>query len=139
MLRSVGVNVDALPLLDVRQPGATDIIGDRALGSEPMQVAALGRGECRPFGRLHSGDSAALLVDEDWEVGAPGQLAQRIGQPQHLLLRVAVALEQDEAGGIGVAEEAALAVGHFESLEAVDCRLHQPSSIARRNNFRRPP
>lgn len=43
MLRSVGINVDALPLLDVRQEGATDIIGDRALGSEPMQVAALGR------------------------------------------------------------------------------------------------
>jgi beta-N-acetylhexosaminidase len=42
-LRSVGVNVDALPLLDVRQEGASDIIGDRALGSEPMQVAALGR------------------------------------------------------------------------------------------------
>jgi len=43
MLRSVGVNVDALPLLDVREEGASDIIGDRALGSEPMQVAALGR------------------------------------------------------------------------------------------------
>jgi len=43
MLREVGVNVDALPLLDVRQPGAHDIIGDRALGAEPMQVAALGR------------------------------------------------------------------------------------------------
>jgi len=43
MLRSVGINVDALPLLDVRQPGASDIIGDRALGAEPMQVAALGR------------------------------------------------------------------------------------------------
>ncbi|MEO7277507.1 MAG: beta-N-acetylhexosaminidase [Sphingomicrobium sp.] len=43
VLRSVGVNVDALPLLDVRQPGASDIIGDRALGNEPMQVAALGR------------------------------------------------------------------------------------------------
>ena len=42
-LRNVGVNVDALPLLDVRQEGASDIIGDRALGSEPMQVAALGR------------------------------------------------------------------------------------------------
>jgi beta-N-acetylhexosaminidase len=27
----------------VRQEGASDIIGDRALGSEPMQVAALGR------------------------------------------------------------------------------------------------
>ena len=43
MLRSVGVNVNAVPLLDVRQEGATDIIGDRALGSDPMQVAALGR------------------------------------------------------------------------------------------------
>jgi beta-N-acetylhexosaminidase len=43
MLRSCGINVDALPLLDVRQEGADDIIGDRALGSEPMQVAALGR------------------------------------------------------------------------------------------------
>ncbi|HJP68420.1 MAG TPA: beta-N-acetylhexosaminidase [Sphingomicrobium sp.] len=43
MLRSAGINVNALPLLDVRQPGASDIIGDRALGSEPMQVAALGR------------------------------------------------------------------------------------------------
>src|SRR3546814_66594 len=32
-----------LPLLDVRQPGASDVIGDRALGSEPMRVAALGR------------------------------------------------------------------------------------------------
>ncbi|HEY0130842.1 MAG TPA: beta-N-acetylhexosaminidase [Allosphingosinicella sp.] len=43
LLAEVGVNVDCLPVLDVRQPGATDIVGDRALGSEPMQVAALGR------------------------------------------------------------------------------------------------
>lgn len=43
VLGEVGINVDALPLLDVRQEGASDIIGDRALGSEPMQVAALGR------------------------------------------------------------------------------------------------
>ena len=42
-LRSVGINVNCLPLLDVRQEGAHDIIGDRALGAEPMQVAALGR------------------------------------------------------------------------------------------------
>src|SRR3954452_2192223 len=42
-LRACGVNVNALPLLDVRQEGASDIIGDRALGSDPMQVAALGR------------------------------------------------------------------------------------------------
>lgn len=42
-LADVGINVDCLPLLDVRQPGAHDIIGDRALGAEPMRVAALGR------------------------------------------------------------------------------------------------
>lgn len=43
LLRDVGVNVNCLPLLDVRQEGASDIIGDRSLGGEPMQVAALGR------------------------------------------------------------------------------------------------
>lgn len=43
LLAEVGINVDALPVLDVRQPGATDIVGDRAFGGEPMQVAALGR------------------------------------------------------------------------------------------------
>jgi beta-N-acetylhexosaminidase len=43
VLRASGVNVNALPLLDVRQEGASDIIGDRSFGSNPMQVAALGR------------------------------------------------------------------------------------------------
>ncbi len=43
MLHEAGVNVDCLPMLDVRQPGASDIVGDRALGAEPMQVAALGK------------------------------------------------------------------------------------------------
>jgi beta-N-acetylhexosaminidase len=42
-LAEVGITVDYLPLLDVRQPGAHDVIGDRALGDEPKQVAALGR------------------------------------------------------------------------------------------------
>jgi beta-N-acetylhexosaminidase len=43
MLNEVGINVDCLPMLDVRQPGANDIVGDRALGSDPMQVASLGK------------------------------------------------------------------------------------------------
>lgn len=42
-LAEAGITVDCLPLLDVRQPGAHDVIGDRALGSEPLRVAALGR------------------------------------------------------------------------------------------------
>ncbi|MHA6768334.1 beta-N-acetylhexosaminidase [Sphingobium ummariense] len=42
-LSEAGITVDALPLLDVRQEGASDIMGDRTLGAEPMRVAALGR------------------------------------------------------------------------------------------------
>ncbi|WP_420384045.1 beta-N-acetylhexosaminidase [Novosphingobium sp.] len=42
-LADAGITVDCLPLLDVRQPGADDVIGDRALGAEPLRVAALGR------------------------------------------------------------------------------------------------
>jgi beta-N-acetylhexosaminidase len=43
MLSSVGITVNAAPVLDVRQAGASDIVGDRAFGAEPMRVAALGR------------------------------------------------------------------------------------------------
>lgn len=42
-LAEAGVSSDALPLLDVRQEGAHDIIGDRALGHDPLRVASLGR------------------------------------------------------------------------------------------------
>lgn len=42
-LAEVGITVDYLPLLDQPQKGAHDVIGDRALGHEPLQVAALGR------------------------------------------------------------------------------------------------
>ncbi|WP_439534327.1 beta-N-acetylhexosaminidase [Polymorphobacter sp.] len=43
MLRGLGITVNCLPLLDVRDPQGHDIIGDRALGEQPMQVSALGR------------------------------------------------------------------------------------------------
>jgi len=42
-LAEVGISVDCHPVIDVRQPGAHDVIGDRAFGSEPLRVAALGR------------------------------------------------------------------------------------------------
>jgi len=43
MLAEVGVTVDCLPLLDVSQSDTTEAISTRALGSEPMRVAAMGR------------------------------------------------------------------------------------------------
>lgn len=42
-LAEMGISVDFHPPLDLPQPGAHDVIGDRALGTSPMQVAALGR------------------------------------------------------------------------------------------------
>jgi len=42
-LSAMGITVDYHPPLDVRQPDANDVIGDRSLGSDPMQVAAIGR------------------------------------------------------------------------------------------------
>ncbi|MEL7189089.1 MAG: beta-N-acetylhexosaminidase [Pseudomonadota bacterium] len=42
-LSAMGITVDYHPPLDLRQPGAHDVIGDRAFGSDPMQIAALGR------------------------------------------------------------------------------------------------
>ena len=58
MLRSAGVNVDCLPLLDVRRPEADEIIGDRSLGSDPMQVAARGRAV---LDGLHSGGVVGVI------------------------------------------------------------------------------
>lgn len=42
-LAEVGITCTHAPVLDVRQPGAHDVIGDRAFGREPLRVAALGR------------------------------------------------------------------------------------------------
>ncbi len=42
-LRKLGINVDCLPVLDVRQRGADAVIGDRAYGEDPDTVAQLGR------------------------------------------------------------------------------------------------
>lgn len=42
-LAEAGITVDCWPVLDLRQPHGHDVIGDRALGREPLRVAALGR------------------------------------------------------------------------------------------------
>jgi len=43
-LAEIGITCTHAPVLDVRSPGAHDVIGDRAYGFEPLRVAAIGRG-----------------------------------------------------------------------------------------------
>ncbi|MGN6422873.1 MAG: beta-N-acetylhexosaminidase [Asticcacaulis sp.] len=45
-LHDLGINVDCAPVLDVPQPGAHDIIGDRAYGVTAEEVAVMGRAAC---------------------------------------------------------------------------------------------
>ncbi|MDO8287687.1 MAG: beta-N-acetylhexosaminidase [Parvibaculum sp.] len=42
-LQALGINADCLPVLDVPVEGAHDVIGDRAYGTSPEPVIALGR------------------------------------------------------------------------------------------------
>ncbi len=42
-LADVGINVDCLPVLDVPQPGSHAVIGDRAYGDGPEEIAVIAR------------------------------------------------------------------------------------------------
>ena len=42
-LKSFGINVDCLPVLDVPVAGSSNVIGDRAYGSDPVTVTEMGR------------------------------------------------------------------------------------------------
>ena len=46
-LMALGITVDCMPVLDLPVPGAHEVIGNRALGTEPEQVARLGRAVIR--------------------------------------------------------------------------------------------
>ena len=45
-LAALGVTVDAAPVLDLPVAGASNVIGDRAYGGDPVRVARLGRAMC---------------------------------------------------------------------------------------------
>jgi beta-N-acetylhexosaminidase len=45
-LAALGITVDCLPVLDVPQPGADPVIGDRAYSADPAEVARLGKVAC---------------------------------------------------------------------------------------------
>lgn len=48
-LGDLGIDMVCAPVLDLRHPGAHDVIGDRAYSGDPEIVAALGRAACEGF------------------------------------------------------------------------------------------
>jgi len=48
-LAAVGIDTVCAPSLDLRLPGAHQVIGDRAFSADPAVVAALGRAACEGF------------------------------------------------------------------------------------------
>lgn len=87
MLSEVGINVDCLPLLDVRVPETHEAIGDRALGSDPMQVAALGKAT---LDGLRSGGVVGVVKH------MPGQGRASVDSHRHLP-RVTASAEELES------------------------------------------
>ena len=90
-LVALGITVDCAPVLDVPVPGAHDIIGDRAFGEDPANIATLGAALLEGFsrvgvvgvikhipghGRSHADSHEALP-----RVGASAQELQRDLQP----------------------------------------------------------
>ncbi len=81
-LSALGIDVDCAPLLDLRLPGAHDVIGDRALGAAPARVAAraaivaeaLGAGGVLPVAKHMPGHGRA---DLDSHISAPRTTAAR--------------------------------------------------------------
>jgi beta-N-acetylhexosaminidase len=45
-LHELGITINCVPVLDLPQPGANSVIGDRAFGDTPAGAAALGRAVC---------------------------------------------------------------------------------------------
>lgn len=54
----VGLDVVCAPVLDLRLPGAHDVIGDRALSADPAEVARLGRAW---IAGLHAGGAQSVV------------------------------------------------------------------------------
>ncbi|HYI64861.1 MAG TPA: beta-N-acetylhexosaminidase [Allosphingosinicella sp.] len=124
-LAEAGINVDCLPVLDVRAQGAHDVIGDRALGDEPMQVAALGRAM---LDGLEAGGVCGVVKH------IPGH--GRAATDSHKELPVVDVSEEELAIDIApfrALRDAAMAMtAHvlFPAWDAENCATHSPRIIA---------
>lgn len=123
-LAEVGITVDCLPLLDVRVPETHDAIGDRAFGSEPMRVAALGRAV---IDGLRAGGVVGIVKH------MPGQ-GRAVVDSHHELPTVTASdedLEQDLAPFAALKDAPMGMTGHivFEAWDKDRCVTMSPTII----------
>lgn len=123
-LAEVGVTVDCLPLLDVRVPETHPAIGDRALGSDPMQVAALGRAMIEG---LRAGGVVGVVKH------MPGQGRAVVDSHHHLPVVSAddTTLETDLVPFRSLSDAPMGMTGHiiFEAWDAERCATLSPTII----------
>lgn len=123
-LRDVGITVDCLPLIDVRDAGGHDIIGDRSFGADPLMVAALGRAV---LDGLRAGGVVGIVKH------IPGH--GRARADSHLELPVvdapAAALERDFAPFRRLADAPMAMTAHisYTALDAQRCATLSPTII----------
>jgi hypothetical protein len=87
-------------------------------------------GKDGPHRRLHPGNTATFLIDEDRNIGAAAHLSQAVGQRPQLNAIHYVALEQYIARRLTFAEKGALMGGQFETGESKNYGLHRlPQSL----------
>lgn len=123
-LSEVGITVDCLPLLDVRVPETHDAIGDRAFGSEPLRVAALGKAV---IDGLRVGGVVGIVKH------MPGQ-GRAIVDSHHELPTVTASeaeLEQDLAPFAALKDAPMGMTGHivFEAWDRDRCATMSPTVI----------
>ena len=84
-----------------------------------LQIGVAGR-VFGPVRRPHPLDPSALLVDQDWRIRVADRGAQFIRQRPHLIRRVDVAPEQDEAPRLLVAVKGDLVSGQRKPAASED-------------------
>jgi beta-N-acetylhexosaminidase len=124
LLADLGITVNCLPLLDVTVPGAHDVIGDRAYGSDPLRVASIGRAT---LDGLHAGGCVAVVKH------IPGH-GRALVDSHHALPRViasAAELETDLAPFIRLRDAPMAMTAHviYQAWDAQTCATLSPTII----------
>ena len=124
-LRAVGIDVNCAPLLDVLVPETHEVIGRRALGTDPAEVARRGQAVCEGLidgGVLpvikHIPGHGRAVVDSHHEV-------PRVNASRETLN------ETDFAAFVPLAGQPLGMTGHviYEAIDSENCATHSPAVV----------